>query len=141
VGDQSWALLAWALLALPWLARLRRLGSRRALDYAYPLLPLAVAAVAALRPESARGVTWIAVWASGLFIWAAVALLWLISLAKRDSSIMDIAYGLVLVSLPWWLVAHLDLPPSGHTLLTLALATLGFGRYSVYVIWRNLPHG
>ena len=131
-------LAIWVALALVWLYALPRPQSRP-LDYAYPIIPLAVVAAAQVLP--AGGAFW-TLWLQ-LFVWIVIFLtvVWGISIVKRDSSIMDIAYGFVMLGAPWWIAMQLDLALTGSTLLFLVLATLGFGRYSLYIVWRNLPHG
>jgi steroid 5-alpha reductase family enzyme len=132
---QSTAL--WGLLAALWLWR--QPAGTRWLERLYPLLPLAVAVLDGIWGQRWP---WLQTWLqAGLFVWSAITLTWVISLLKRDSSIMDIAYGLLLLALPSWLVWHLALPLQGTTLLVWVCATVGFGRYSVHILIRNLPHG
>ncbi len=54
---------------------------------------------------------------------------------------MDIAYGFLMVGAPWWVYLNLGNDVSASGLLLLGLASIGFGRYSLYILWRNLPHG
>lgn len=130
----------WALLLLPWLGRLAAMKAPPA-AWLFPVLPLLLGGLLAWWPAAARN-PGIAAWIEGaLFIWAAVTLVWLLSLVKRDSSIMDVAYGAVLAALPWWLYLRSGLPASAQSWLLLGLASLGFGRNSLYILWRNLPHG
>jgi hypothetical protein len=77
----------------------------------------------------------------GLWLWLWLTVVWLISLLKRDASIMDIAYGFLLLCAPWWLFWHLGGQAQPSSVLLLALCSLGFGRYGLYILWRNLPHG
>jgi steroid 5-alpha reductase family enzyme len=92
--------------------------------------------------EGASGTPWLWLWAqAALFVWAGLTLNWVLSVIRRDASLMDIAYGLLLLGLPWWLVGVSGAPASAGAALVLACATMGFGRYAVYVLWRNLPHG
>ena len=135
-GGALWAGL-WALLALLWWWGLPK-GKTRWLDRVYPALPLLVAGAWALAPAPAFVTLWLQ---AGLWFWLWLTVVWLISLAKRDSSIMDIAFGLLMLALPWWVQLHLGGLAEGSATLCLWLATLGFGRYSVYILWRNLPHG
>lgn len=132
------ALLAlWALLAALWLWARPQQG-RRLLDWAYPMLPLLVAMLPGLLPAQ----TWLPRWLqAGLWLWVWLTVVWLISLLKKDSSIMDMAFGLLMLALPWWLQAQLGGLASGSATLALWLATLGFGRYSLHILRRNLPHG
>ena len=127
------------LLASVWQWALPR-GKTRVIDRLYPLAPLLVAGLLPHLPTDSQPFvfSWLQ---AGLWLWAWLTLVWLISLVKKDASIMDIAYGLLLLVLPWWLHAHLggETAPSSTWLLT--LTTLGFGRYGAYILWRNLPHG
>lgn len=134
------ALFIWALLLLPWLGRLTALKAPPS-AWLFPLLPLPLAALPALWPELARSAGLAAWFDAALFIWGAVSLVWLLSLVKRDSSIMDVAYGAVLLALPWWLQWRGGQAASPQALLLLGLVTLGFGRNCAYILWRNLPHG
>lgn len=131
-------LAVWAALAALWLWGLPR-EQVRWLDRAYPLLPLVVAAVAAsgaLAPAFLAVVMQLGIW---LWVWLTVV--WVISLLKRDASIMDIAYGVLLLGVPWWLYLHLGGQSQASSWLLLGMASIGFGRYSLYILWRNLPHG
>jgi steroid 5-alpha reductase family enzyme len=131
-------LLTWALLATVWLWAMPR-ENIRWIDRAYPVLPLAVAAVAAsgqLAPGFLSNFLQL-----GLWLWLWLTVVWVISLIKRDASIMDIAYGLLLLAAPWWVHQHLGADGQDSHLLLLAMTTVGFGRYSLYILWRNLPHG
>ncbi|MDH5858452.1 DUF1295 domain-containing protein [Lampropedia aestuarii] len=127
-------MLSWTVLALVWLGELLRQSSKT--GWYYPLLPLAVGLAYWLKPELPVLPEWLA---AGLFLWGALTLVWLISLVKRDASIMDIAYGLLLTALPWWAWQHSGANPQALPLLL--LSSIGFGRYSLYILWRNLPHG
>jgi steroid 5-alpha reductase family enzyme len=148
-------LATWTLLALVWLVATPKPAPDRAVpwrDRVYPLLPVAVgvAALAWLRwPAAAvasgeRGslAPWLAAWLhAGVWFWAVLTAVWVLSVLKKDSSIMDIAYGYVLLVLPWWLTDTLGRELTGSTALLLVCTTLGFGRYALYITWRNLPHG
>lgn len=132
-------LIGWSALALLWLWALPR-GQARWLDRLYPVLPLLVAGFFSLQPLafSSFGSTWLQL---GLWFWLWLTVVWVISLLKRDASIMDIAYGFLMLGAPWWLYQHLGAPAHTAGLLLLGLATIGFGRYALYILWRNLPHG
>lgn len=129
-------LLLWAVMAAVWLWALPREGTRWR-DRAYPLLPLLLAAL----PASAQPAWFAGFLQLGLWLWFWLTVVWLISLLKRDASIMDIAYGLLLLCAPWWLAWQLGVTGQASAQLLLALSTLGFGRYALYILWRNLPHG
>jgi steroid 5-alpha reductase family enzyme len=77
----------------------------------------------------------------GIWLWVWLTVVWVISLLKRDASIMDIAYGLLLLGTSWWLFLHLGAQAHASNVLLLAMTSIGFGRYSLYILWRNLPHG
>lgn len=131
-------LILWAALAALWLWGMPR-EQVRWLDRVYPVLPLGVAALAA---SGAVAPAWLAVFLQlGIWLWVWLTVVWVISLIKCDASIMDIAYGLLLLGVPWWLYLHLGGQPQPSSWLLLGMASIGFGRYSLYILWRNLPHG
>jgi steroid 5-alpha reductase family enzyme len=69
-----------------------------------------------------------------------VALLWLLSLAKRDASIVDPFWGcgFAIVAL---VAVWLNSPPSARTSM-LAIMTAAWGlRLSLFLFWRNWGHG
>jgi len=138
-SDHAMALaIVWAVLAAVWLVALPR-DKTRWVDRLYPLAPLIVAVLHAwdaLPPGFAGAWLQVAVW-----LWVSLTGVWIISLIKKDASIMDIAYGLLLLALPWWVYGQLAGVPSPSAWWLLAMATVGFGRYSLYILWRNLPHG
>jgi len=113
-------LAAWAVLAAVWLWALPR-ENVRGLDRAYPLLPLVLALVLALLPAGSQP-AWLASFMQlGLWLWLWLTVVWLISLLKRDASIMDIAYGFLLLCAPWWLFWHLGGEAQPSSVLLLAL--------------------
>ncbi|GBU14696.1 hypothetical protein AwPolaro_00740 [Polaromonas sp.] len=126
-------LVTWAVLAVVWILALPKSSNR--VGWLYPLLPLIAGVVLWRWPDIPVLRDWMeaAVW-----LWAGLSLVWLVSVLKRDSSIMDIAYGYLMCALPWWMWLH-----NGSDMrawLPLLLTTLGFGRYSIYITWRNLPN-
>ena len=128
--------VVWALLVVVWCWRLP--AGARWLDWAYPLLPLCAAVPMLI------GVAWpwLQAWLyAGVFLWAGVSVTWLLSLLKRDASIMDMAFGLLLLALPWWLQWRNSVPVEGSVAMLLVCSTLGFGRFTVHIVRRNLPHG
>lgn len=131
------ALAAWVMLALVWLWAMPR-EKLRWMDRAYPLLPLCVAGIAALPGAPAFLADYLIL---GLGLWLCLTVVWIVSLLKRDASIMDMAYGWLLLASMVWLYRHGGARGSASGLLLLAMGVLGFGRYSVYILWRNLPHG
>jgi len=135
----------WAVVVAIWLVAIPRQRLRWA-DYVYPLLPCAAVLAyawvstsgAAASLEAAR-ILYLAL-AAAAAIWVFVSLVWLASLAKRDASIMDIAYPLV----PVVAVAVVAVLPGGigaHAWLVLGAAALWAFRLSIYIGARNLPHG
>jgi steroid 5-alpha reductase family enzyme len=78
--------------------------------------------------------------ASAGAILVSLFLLWLVSLKLRDSSIVDIFWGLGFVLIGWVTFALADgvLP---RRLLIASLTTLWGGRLSAYLAWRNLGKG
>jgi len=70
----------------------------------------------------------------------AMVFLWLLSLQRKDSSIVDIFWGLGFVLVAWIGVArgHGPLP---RKLLVAALVTVWGARLAGYLAWRNLGHG
>lgn len=71
---------------------------------------------------------------------AMLTLVWLVSLAKRDASIIDPCWGLgfvlVAVGSVW-----LNLPPGPRVILLLLLTALWGLRLSSFLAWRNWGHG
>jgi len=83
--------------------------------------------------------------ANGAMIAAIMVVLWLVSLLRRDASIVDMFWGLGFVLIGWstWGLARpelLDLPLSGRSGLLLGMVTVWGGRLSGYLIWRNWNH-
>jgi steroid 5-alpha reductase family enzyme len=78
-------------------------------------------------------------WA-GLFIWACVTLLWLLSVALRNVSIVDIFWGMgfVLANGLYFLLGAGD--PSRKALLLVLVSLWGL-RLTVYLAWRNVGKG
>ncbi len=83
---------------------------------------------------------------AALTILAAVFLLWLISLALSNASIVDIFWGPGFVLTAWavfiW-TALADVPTgaAGRRLLLVALTTIWGLRLGIYLAWRNLGKG
>ena len=67
-------------------------------------------------------------------------LLWLLSLARRDASIVDPFWGSGFVSVAWAAVT-LTAPANPRALLLAGLVTLWGLRLSVFLLWRNWGHG
>jgi steroid 5-alpha reductase family enzyme len=75
-----------------------------------------------------------------LVVQGAMVLLWLLSLAKRDVSIVDVFWGLGFVGLTW---LYYGLGPESQSrhLLVLFLVTAWGVRLALYILWRNWGHG
>lgn len=74
---------------------------------------------------------------AGLVILASMTLLWIISLALRNSSIVDIFWGAGFVITAW---VYYALTPDGYLLRKLilsSLVTIWGLRLSLYILWRN----
>jgi len=71
---------------------------------------------------------------------AVMTLVWLLSLAKRDASIIDPVWGagFVLVA---WLAGWLNHPVEMRAMLLAALTTIWGLRLSLFLLWRNWGHG
>lgn len=78
--------------------------------------------------------------ASLIAVLGVMVLVWLLSLAKRDASIVDIFWGLGFVGLTWFYRALGPEANFRHHLL-LALVTLWGTRLAGYILWRNWGHG
>ena len=131
-------LLLWAAMVSLWLWGIPRENTRW-LDRVYPVLPMAVAALGLSGAWSADFLsTFLQL---GIWLWAWLTVVWVISLLKRDASIMDIAYGVLLLGASWWLFLHNGAQAQASNVLLLSMTSIGFGRYSLYILWRNLPHG
>ncbi|MDE2395159.1 MAG: DUF1295 domain-containing protein [Burkholderiales bacterium] len=133
----------WGLLAVAWLTGVRRLSCWRpsAKDYLFPLLPLLLlGALAALAPPALAGF-WRPLARSGLVIWGWLSLVWVASVLRRDSSLMDLGYALCVVFSVWlqWIWGGADSSP--RALLILVLVNLWGWRYTAYIAARNLPRG
>jgi steroid 5-alpha reductase family enzyme len=70
----------------------------------------------------------------------AKTLLWLLSLAKRDVSIIDVFWGLGFVGLTW-LYRALGSETNPRQWLLLFLITVWGVRLAFYILWRNWGHG
>lgn len=77
-----------------------------------------------------------------LVLTAAMTCLWLISLARRDASIVDPFWGMGFVVVAW--ISAASFPSAqgiGRTWLLAALVTVWGLRLSLYLLWRNWGHG
>ena len=75
-------------------------------------------------------------WMTLATIVTAMTLIWLLSLIRRDASVVDPFWGagFVLVAL---VAVGLNFPPSFRTILIVALTTLWGLRLSLFLLWRN----
>jgi steroid 5-alpha reductase family enzyme len=71
---------------------------------------------------------------------ALMSVVWILSLLKRDASIIDIFWGLGFVILAW-LYFNLSEAETPRRLLTAVLVTLWGLRLSLYILWRNWGTG
>lgn len=78
---------------------------------------------------------------AGLIVLAAMTLLWLLSLAVKDSSIVDIFWGTGFVLLVWFYYWSTPQGDPARKLLIVGLVMLWGLRLSLYVAWRNLGKG
>ena len=69
---------------------------------------------------------------TALTLFAALFVLWGVSLQLRDSSIIDIAWGPAFVLVTW-----LSFEPSPHAIVVASLVTVWGGRLGLYLLWRN----
>ncbi len=77
---------------------------------------------------------------SALAIGGALSLLWAVSLPIKDSSIVDIFWGIGFVIIAWVTLAA-GPPATARALLVAALTTLWGLRLAGYLAWRNLGKG
>lgn len=77
-----------------------------------------------------------------LVVIATMTCLWLLSLARRDASIVDPFWGTGFIIVVWFTSA--SLPPNqavARSWLLVALTTIWGMRLSLYLLWRNWGHG
>jgi len=71
----------------------------------------------------------------------AMVVLWIVSVIRRDASLVDPFWGMGFV-LTSWLALFLNLPSAGsRTLLLVAMTTIWGFRLSGFLLWRNWGHG
>ncbi len=81
-------------------------------------------------------------WVASLVLtFAFVTLVWLLSLRLRDSSIVDIFWGLGFVAIAWVTLAAADGPPHPRAWLLTGLVTVWGVRLSGYILRRNWGRG
>jgi steroid 5-alpha reductase family enzyme len=84
--------------------------------------------------------TW-QVWLAGLgTVSAMMVAVWIVSLVRKDASLVDRVWGLAFV-VAAWTYAHFAEEPTARTWLTLALVTIWGLRLSIYITWRNWGDG
>lgn len=73
-------------------------------------------------------------------ILAAMFALWIVSLIRRDASIVDAFWGMGFVIVAWmaWI---LNSPAAGRVLILAVLTSVWGLRLSLFLLWRNLAHG
>lgn len=145
MNDFLWPVLAalWAVLALVWLARVRALSCwpPTAKDTLFPIVPaLVFGLLQVAAPPALAGLSQ-ALALTGAAIWVLLSGVWVASVVRRDSSLMDVAYALTCVVAAWVLWRFSGADRSPRTVLTLVLVSLWGLRYTLYIAARNLPHG
>lgn len=78
---------------------------------------------------------------SGGVIWAFVSLVWLLSLIKKDSSIIDPCWSLFFLAAALTTALRGSFPPEGSHFLLLAMVTLWSLRLSIHLFLRNSHEG
>ncbi|HAF61750.1 MAG TPA: hypothetical protein DCK95_05445 [Anaerolineaceae bacterium] len=73
----------------------------------------------------------------GLIILLYMVLLWLVSLLLKNSSIIDIFWGLGFVIVSWFYYSQSGFPLRGRSFLINLLVTIWGLRLSIYILWRN----
>ena len=76
---------------------------------------------------------------TGLVLLGVMLTLWLVSLALKDSSIVDLFWGLGFVLVAWVSIARVGGSP--HGLLAAGLVTAWGARLAGYLAWRNVGKG
>lgn len=132
--------LLWVASLVRWRARPElKAGSLR--EFVFPVAALMVVLVRLAAPagsELARFLDFYLVF--GVLIGVLLTVVWLVSLARRDSSIMDIVYPLT-AAIPALVLTVWRGTWSPHEIFTVGLALIWSVRLSGYLAWRNLGHG
>lgn len=68
---------------------------------------------------------------------AMMVLLWLVSVVRRNASIVDPLWGTTFVVAAWWYFLRTPHGDPGRKLLLVALVTVWGLRLSIYLLWRN----
>ncbi len=138
VGITLW--LVWVASLLRWRARPElKIGAAR--DFVFPAAAAVVGLAWAVSPAGSGLSRFLHFYLLyGMLILALVTLVWLISLVRRDSSIMDILYPLA-AALPATILVSWRGVWSVHEMLVVVIALIWSIRLSGYLAWRNLGHG
>ena len=73
-------------------------------------------------------------------ILAAMLVLWIISLVRRDASLVDAFWGTGFVIVAW-VAGSVNSPSAARILILTGLTTVWGVRLSLFLLWRNLGHG
>ena len=140
------ALVAGALWLL-WVASLVRWRARPELkagslkEFVFPIAALVVVLVRVVAPASSELARFLDFYLMfGALVGVLLTVVWLVSLAWRDSSIMDIVYSLT-AAIPALALTAWRGSWSAHEVFTVGLALIWSVRLSGYLAWRNLGHG
>lgn len=140
-------LLAGAVLWLVWVAGLLvfrrrpelRVGTLR--EFVYPVAALVITLVWELSNRSSFGFGFLSLYMRmGLITGVFLSAVWLLSLLRRDSGIMDVAYPLA-VAIPVVVLVARRGNWSAHECVVVALVALWSLRLSAHIGWRNAGHG
>lgn len=133
----------WIALTLLWLYGNRRWSCWPLSwkDWFLPLSPALVLSAGFIAGQAGAVLPLNVLFAAGMAGWVFLTGVWVLSVGMRNSSIMDVAYALctVVMTLTQWELQGSDTSP--RTLLLLALINLWGLRYTLYIAWRNFPHG
>ncbi len=136
-----------AVLWFVWIAGLLVFGRRAELrigaprDFIFPIAALLLVLAWLLSAPSPALHDFLSLYLrAGLIVAAWMTLVWLLSLAVRDASIMDIAYPLT-AFLPVAVLLGLRGTWSAHEIVTLVLPSLWSVRLAAHIGIRNLGHG
>ena len=144
---KSALLLAGAVLWLVWVAGLLvfrrrpelRVGTLR--EFVFPVAALVITLVWELSNRSTFGFGFLSLYMRmGLVTGVFLSAVWLLSLLRRDSGIMDVAYPLA-AAIPVVVLVTRRGNWSAHEFLVVALVVLWSLRLSVHIGWRNAGHG
>lgn len=116
-----------------------RVGTLR--EFVYPAAALVIGVAWALSTRTSPGSWFLSLhMTAGVVTGVLLTLVWLLSLAKRDCGIMDVAYPLAAAVPVVVLIARRG-AWSAHEILTVTLVTLWSLRMSLHIGLRNTGHG